>query len=229
MRRHRRFLTLDANGVLLAIALGVIILLFGGNYGSVFLLELFLFLLLSALVTNYGRVKKEGIGVYEEARGWRNVLSNGSVPAIVAFVYFLNTPFNAIPSKFLALVYVASVCAITADKFASEIGILNGYPLMLLTMKKVQKGVSGGVTLLGTGASLFGAAIIAVSSLLLSVPLTYVVIACASGFIGNLVDSIFGFLEEQGIGNKYTSNFACSLAASVVCLLLLYSFAYVVH
>jgi len=224
MRRHRSFLTLDANGVLLAIALGVMILFFGRNYGLIFLLELFLFLLLSALVTNFGRVKKEGIGVYEAARGWRNVLSNGSVPVMAAFVYFLNASFSFMPNSQLAMIYVAGVCAITADKFASEIGILNGYPLMLLTMKKVQKGVSGGVTLLGIGASLLGAAIIAASSLFLSVPLTYVIVACASGFIGNLVDSIFGFLEEQGIGNKYTSNFACALAASIVCLLILRSF-----
>ena len=56
--------------------------------------------------------------------------------------------------------FLASLAAITADKFGSEIGVLDGRPTMIFTLKKVRKGTSGGVTALGLFAGLVAALIV---------------------------------------------------------------------
>jgi uncharacterized protein (TIGR00297 family) len=224
-----RLFTLDGKGLLLAAAMGVLIYVFGGGMGLPFLLSLLLFLVLSAIVTRAGRVMKEGIGVYEAGRGWKNVLANGAMPLIAALLYWLNMPKPWISPNALALAYFASVCAITADKFASEIGVLDGEPIVLLTLKRTKKGVSGGVTWLGLLASLVGSALAGLGAVWLVLgwngsvllPLACVGIVVLCGFLGNLVDSALGYFEERGIGNKYTSNFFCSVGGFLLCLLIL--------
>ena len=64
-------------------------------------------------ITKIEKQRKESMGVYEGERTWKNVLSNGLVPALVLVItqdvrYFL-----------------AAVGAAQADKFGSEIGVLS--------------------------------------------------------------------------------------------------------
>lgn len=211
-------LTLDEKGIALACVFGVLIFFLGQNYGALFLADLLVFLAISAVVTQVGKGRKEGIGMYEHARGWKNVLSNGLVPLIVAAAYFVNYSAGTLPRAFIAIVYIASVAAVTADKFSSEIGVLDGEPVMLATFKRVKKGMSGGITALGLCASLLGSFIISASALYLSHALGLLAILTLCGFAGSIVDSLLGYWEEQGIGNKYTSNFVCAVAGVVVCI-----------
>src|SRR5271157_3452507 len=98
-------LTLDIKGVGLALLFGILVFMLGGNGGGwLFLLDIFLFLVLAAIVTEVGRIKKQGIG-QKTARGWKNVLSNGLVPVIAAFVYWLSTFLAFFPAKLLLLAY----------------------------------------------------------------------------------------------------------------------------
>ncbi len=210
-------LTLDKKGVISAVVLAILLVVFGKAYGLFFLALLFVFLVLSAIVTNVGKRKKRRMGLYEKARGWRNVLANGLVPLFIAIAFF----FAGSNSYVLALGYVASIAAITADKFASEIGVLDGMPIMLLTMKRVERGVSGGVTLLGLGASALASFIISFGSFFISPSLLAFAIVFVSGFLGNIIDSVLGYYEEKGIGNKYTTNTACALSGFVFALLFL--------
>ncbi len=216
-----RLLTLDMRGVLLAAAMGIAIFVLGVGLGPLFLGSLLLFLVLSAAVTHAGRVRKQGIGVYEAGRGWKNVAANGAMPLMAAFMYWLNLAYRWLPPNALALAYLASVCAVTADKFASEIGVLDGEPLVLLTLKRTKRGVSGGVTGIGLLASLIGSGIVGMSALALGVPMAYVGVVVLCGFLGNIVDSILGYFEERGMGNKFTSNFFCSVAGFLLCTLML--------
>ena len=215
-------LTLDGKGVALAIAFGLLILFFGQGSGPFFLLVIVLFLALSAVVTRVGKGKKERLGIYEKSRGWQNVISNGAVPLIVAAAYATdNWYLHLVPLSLVTIVYVASVCAVTADKFASEIGVLDGEPSMLLTARHVKKGVSGGVTAAGLAASLIGSFLISLCVLFVGGGIGVATIVAVSGFFGGLVDSVLGYFEEHGVGNKYTSNFACSLAGAGICAALL--------
>lgn len=212
----RTFLTLDYYGLVLAAALGVAIFFLGMGNGGYYLVVLIIFLLLSSFVTNFGRKVKRRRGVYESRRTWKNVAANGLMPLIVVAL----SASGVIGGSIALAAYAAVVAGITADKFASEIGTLGPRPVMMLTLKKVKIGTSGGVTVEGLAASFIGSLIIALTVFNAGGVFAVVVIAI-SGWIGGIADSALGFFEEKGYGNKYTSNFGCACTAFIAALLFL--------
>ncbi len=196
---------LDRGGILLAVLMGTVIFVYGGtNY----LLLMLCFLLLGIATTRYEHNIKREMGIYEHERGWENVLSNGLAPTIFAF---LSPYIGPVP-------FIASLAATTSDTFASEIGVLGrGKPVSLENLKEVKPGTSGAVSMMGTIASLVGATSIGVAAVFLfSIdPLTALLVGIA-GFFGSFVDTLFGILEERGIGTKGTTNFICSLTGGLI-------------
>lgn len=215
------FLTLDRNGVIAALLLGAGLLFFGGQMGTYFLLVMLWFLALSGVVTWIGKTRKSAIGVYERSRSYSNVIANGSIPLIVVIFYYFNASMGIIPQSFVIISYVASVAAIMADKFSSEIGVLGGKPWMLLTLKKVRQGTSGAVTAFGFGAGLLGSLLIGITLIGTSNYAIALIVIMISGLVGNTIDSVLGYFEEKGIGNKFTSNFGCSFAGWATSLIML--------
>lgn len=207
-------LTLDTKGVALALAFGIVVLLAGGVYGPFLLAVILIFLVLSTLVTRMGHSKKRDLPGYSKIRGWKNVLANGVVPLIAALLLLDAGPY----SRLVVLGYVAAVAAITADKFGSEVGVFDKHAWTMLTMRKAKPGISGAVSVLGLGASLLGAAIVSLPLLLIGYGIAALVICIVAGFLGSVVDSFFGYYEEMGIGNKYTSNFLCSAAGFCIAM-----------
>ncbi|EXK90600.1 hypothetical protein FOQG_06825 [Fusarium oxysporum f. sp. raphani 54005] len=64
---------------------------------------------------------------------------------------------------------IANYAAVAADTFSSELGILSsGQPRLITspTLRKVPRGINGGVTLLGLGAGLLGSMIIVTASMI---------------------------------------------------------------
>ncbi|MDE1855687.1 MAG: DUF92 domain-containing protein [Candidatus Micrarchaeota archaeon] len=212
-------MTLDYKGILAAILLGIGIFFFGKDQGLYFLALMLWFLLLSGVVTAIGKHRKQAMGVYEKYRSWNNVAANGVVPLFIAFLYYIAP--SSLPASALILAYVASVAAITADKFSSEIGVLGVKPVMLMTLKHVRQGTSGGVTAFGIAAGILGSVLIGVTMAPMTNYGVLLVVVMVAGFVGNIIDSILGYFEEQGIGNKFSSNFLCSLAGGAVGLVLL--------
>ncbi|MCX8200226.1 MAG: DUF92 domain-containing protein [Candidatus Micrarchaeota archaeon] len=201
---------LDKPGFLLALTMGIIILVLGYPRGLQMLLLMLVFLLVSVIVTKYGTRSKRRLNLFEGERGWKNVISNGLVPTAMAVALFFTG------DNMFLLAYVASIASITADKFASELGVFD-IPFFLWGMRKVKPGTSGAVSVLGTLASLSGAFVISISSIyLLGISIQMAFFLGLIGFLGGFVDSIFGILEERGIGNKYTTNFICSLAGALL-------------
>lgn len=198
---------LDFAGVALAIAMGAIVSLFGIPtyfFGlPVFLVLLLFFLVASVIVTKYGYEKKREMGLYEHERSWENVLANGLVPTACAV---LSPAIGWGP-------YVASLAAITADKFASELGVLGGEPVNLLNFKKCKRGTNGAITAFGTLMSLDAGLLVGIAAYFLipGLDLWTVVTIGIIGFAGSMADSIVGVLEERGIGNKATTNLICAL------------------
>ena len=155
------------------------------------------------------------------------MLANGTVPLAMAWLYRVSMILGSRTAMRRSLFgFIASVAAITADKFASEIGMLDGMPVSLLTGRKVRKGVSGGVTWLGLTVSAIAAAMVGAILVVLigpAIPIGPYLAICAvtlSGFLGNLADSLSGYYEEKGIGNKFTSNLLCSAAGAIIGALL---------
>lgn len=225
------FLTLDMRGVVLAIALGIMLIVLGRGLGVFFLLSMIVFLLLSAVVTYTGIGYKRRLNIGQEPRGIRNVIANGVPPVLMAALFYASS-ITGIGSLalFSIIGFLASVAGITADKFSSEIGVLNGTPRSIFTLKKVKKGTSGGITLLGSFAGIFAAFLVSLLLIFagrqlyavsgyhgLQVPKTIIIVTIA-GFIGSVVDSLLGHYEEMGIGNKFTSNFACGLVAGLAAM-----------
>ena len=232
MEYSMTFLTLDYWGLLAALVIGFAFL-FMGSYGAVFVLFMIYFLTLSSIVTVVGRKRKELLGVYEKGRGVGNVLSNAAGPLVMA-LFYMSAELALRPE--LALLFLAgfasAVASITADKFSSEIGVLDGMPRSIFTLRRARKGASGAVTVLGLAAGLLAALIIALTfagtagagaaRLLPHAPVyLYMVVGITvGGFLGTLIDSAFGFFEELGFGNKFTSNLVCGVMGGLFGMLL---------
>ncbi len=195
---------LDKKGLMLSAAMGILTLVFGGEE---YLALLLIFLALSVMVTRYGEEEKKARGIYEYERSWENVLSNGLVPTILAV---FQPGFGPLP-------FITAVAAVTADKFASELGVLEKKkPVSLFTLKEVQAGTSGAVSPMGTLMSLAGAAAIGAAAVILfGIKPSSALMVTAGGFIGSVIDTIAGIFEERGIGSKSTSNLLCSLAGGL--------------
>lgn len=206
---------LDMAGTLLALAFGLIVLLYGFFvYGSIAFFILFLaFFIVSVAVTKYGYLEKRELGIYEHERSWENVLANGIVPALACLASGFIGPGA----------YIGGVAAITADKFASEMGVLGGEPIDVFTREKVKKGKSGAVSAFGTIMSFDGALLMGIVSFFVfpGFTLQKVLLVGLIGFLGSAADTLAGVLEERGIGTKATTNLICAVVGTVLGMLLL--------
>ncbi len=201
---------LDKKGLTLSAIIGVILFWVGTEY----LLLMLIFLGISVLATKYLYFNKKEMGIYEHERSWENVLSNGAAPVIFAL---LAKYYGIGPVPFLC-----AVAAVTADKFASELGVLGGDPIYLKTLKRVKPGTSGAVSIFGTFMSLGGSTIIgALAVFLFHVNPTVGLYISISGFLGSVIDTLFGIFEQEGFGTKGTTNFLCSMGGGIIGYLLL--------
>jgi len=222
------FLTLNFNGALLTLVLGIAFFTIGLDIGYFFVLVMLFFLVLAAIVTMVGTNYKKRIGTFQKCRGVHNVLANGLAPLIMATMFYWSTMAGHPTIAMLSVIgFTGSVAAATADKFASELGVFGGMPKLIFTSRKVKRGVSGGVTALGMNASFIGAFLIALTVLIAAQklanigsvyslnPLFAVISITIAGLVGNIIDSMLGYYEEKGVGNKSTSNFLCSMVGAV--------------
>ncbi len=219
------FLTLNYRGAVLAIALAFVFFILD-DFRLEFVLLMLYFLVLSTIATSVGGKYKKKIGVYEKSRGMQNVLFNAAGPLLMALFFFIfGNSGHPLAQTAALLGFAGSVAAITADKFSSEIGVLDGMPRMLFSMKRAKKGSSGAVTILGLFAGFFAALLVALPFALFTntTPTLVAFIAISvtfGGFFGAVIDSVFGYFEEKGKGNKFTSNLACGVFGSIIGILI---------
>ncbi|MGC9990845.1 MAG: DUF92 domain-containing protein [Candidatus Cybelea sp.] len=176
-----RALSLD--GAIAAFVVGTIVVDAGGWSSAAVLLAFFI---PSALLTRLGRERKRSLrGTHEPAprNAWQ-VLANGGVAALCAIAAVsASVPFSA--------AFAGAFAAASADTWGTEIGTLaRRRPISILTFRPIEPGLSGGVSLLGTIATIGGALCVAVvASLLRVAPFWPVAVA---GVAGALLDSIVG-------------------------------------
>ncbi|MDD5172155.1 MAG: DUF92 domain-containing protein [Candidatus ainarchaeum sp.] len=196
---------LDTKGVILALFFGIVLFFYGGPQ---YLALMLIFFFLAMVVTRYDYDIKRELGLYEHERGWENVLSNGFLPTILAVLSPIIGPMP----------FMASMAAVTADKFGSEIGVLDPHdPVSIFSLKPVKPGTSGGMSMIGTVGSLAGACTIGVSAaFIFGISPTAAFLIGLAGLAGSIADTAFGVLEEAGIGTKGTTNFICSLVGALI-------------
>lgn len=182
---------LTRSGVLFATILGVLVSLAFGNEGFLVLLA---FLLLSIIADKIKSAYKKKEGAFSDCsstRGARQVVANGAVGAICALLYMITG------SDAFAVIYVASIAEAFADTVASGIGILSKSTYDVFRFRKCEKGISGGMSLIGT-ASAFAAAMLieALSVLLGMTDIKEALIISTVAFLGMFFDSLLGSLLQ---------------------------------
>lgn len=184
-----KFRLLTFSGSLTTFFLAIIIFGFGTWKYTI---PIVTFFLLSSLLSRYRKTKNVQVETYFEKSGERDhfqVLANGGLACILVVInYFYQ-------SELIYIAFVSCIASVCADTWATEIGTLTkANTVDVLSFKKVEQGVSGGISLQGTIASLAGAIVIATTSLawIESNYLMNLIVIVTAGFSGSLADSIFG-------------------------------------
>lgn len=179
---------LAASGAVAATIVGGTIFAFGDPSASTILLAFFLS---GSLLS---RLNERTPG----ARDWKQVLANGVVPTLA--IILLSVRHDLRPEA--TLIYLGALATATADTWATEIGRRFGTRVIdCLTFRPVRRGLSGGISLAGTLASIAGAALIGALSLIQFpndvglcglVFVKVMLVIPIAGFCGTMIDSIIG-------------------------------------
>ena len=189
-----RFKMLDASGAIAAFILGTVIFGLGGWPFSVPLLAFFVISnLLSKIHNSKKRRASEGFQK-GSCRDAGQVLANGGVAGVLVILWTLD------PDPIWYYFYLGAVAAVTADTWATELGLFSqATPRLITTMRPVAAGTSGAVSTLGMLGAAAGAAVIAVLAWI--IPLTQSTIEfrikgsgviVVGGILASLFDSFLG-------------------------------------
>ncbi|MBV9543212.1 MAG: DUF92 domain-containing protein, partial [Chloroflexi bacterium] len=179
---RRRTLTVD--GAVAAAGVGAIVFARMGLRGAGALLAFFISS--SAL----SRLSRPEPGGFKQAKGARRdasqVLANGGVATVCAFMGWRSA-------------FVGALATAAADTWATEIGMrFGGTPRLVTTLRRVEAGTSGGMTLAGLLASLGGAATVSAVWSVLGGGAAALKPALIAGVAGALADSLLG-ATAQGL------------------------------
>ncbi|MFX0063434.1 MAG: DUF92 domain-containing protein [Candidatus Hermodarchaeota archaeon] len=190
------------DGILAAFSIGVILFTFT-PMGWLLMLTFFLS---ASFLTKYKHHLKEGVQEKFDKGGRRDawqVLANSATTLVIAvLIGWYSLPDLISPLFFGLAAYFAST---NADTFSTEVGILaKSDPRWILNPRQtVEKGTSGGVTLLGTLAGAIGALEIGImlfiGTLIFPTPGKTIIdgiiaigVVTFAGMVGNFVDSLLG-------------------------------------
>jgi len=181
--------SLNKSGALAAAFTGTIIFGIGGMSWAILLLTFFI---TSSALSRAFKKRKQGLDEkfskgHERDAG--QVFGNGGVATLFAALHFF------FPNEIWPwLGFAAALAAVNADTWATELGVLNPHPPRMITNlnKVVEKGTSGGISLIGTLASLTGSALIAALASLLTDNWSLFLLVTFSGLAGSLFDSLLG-------------------------------------
>lgn len=181
---------LTPNGLILALILDVVISLTLANFGFVLLLS---FLVISVAIDKVKkhRKKEDTVTKKGDCRDGVQVIANGLIPMMMALM------FSGTGNPAFIVGYIAALAEATADTAASGIGVYARGVFDLFRMKKTQAGLSGGMSVIGTVASLFGA--VAISAIALAfgvINLQLLVLISLCAFLGAVFDSMLGSLLQ---------------------------------
>ena len=181
--------SLNQSGASAATVVGTIVFGLGGWGWAALLL---VFFITSSGLSRLFKKRKQGLDEkfskgHERDAG--QVFGNGGLATAFVLVHFLY------PESSIGWVgFAASLAAVNADTWATELGVLNPTsPRMITDLRKhVEKGTSGGVSLFGTFASLLGASAIALPAALFTKDWSIFILISLAGLVGSLFDSLLG-------------------------------------
>ena len=188
-----------------------------------------IYLLFGSLVTKIGYrfKKKQGIA---EKRGGRRGPENVWGSAATGLFFAMMTKFDVANLVLFKIGFAASFSAKLADTFGSEIGKRFGKDTYLITsLKKVERGTEGGISLEGTLASVLGSIFMSFMMLILSIISTksQFIIVAVSGFLATLSESLIGakFQNKYKLSNELVNAIQTSIG-SVFAIFALFLYSY---
>src|SRR3984885_5283345 len=194
------------------------------------LTPLALLFVLTFLATRTGRRVKARAGLAEKrhGRGCGQVIANLSIAGLavsgLGFELVMHgevccgTPYDTVWVRpAMMLMCLAALVEATADTVSSEIGqAFGGRPVMITTMRRVEAGADGAVTVLGSCTGVMGGTMVAIAGgWAMRLHAAAVMVALVAGVCGLFFDSLGGAtLERRGwLGNDLV-NFASTVFAA---------------
>jgi len=183
--------TLTPSGAWAAALTGGLIFGLGGLSWAVLLLTFFIS---SSALSRALPSRKEALSEKfskGSRRDYGQVLANGGLGSLLAIVLVLQPD-----QSWLWMAFAGAMAAVNADTWATELGVLSpSRPRLITSGRVVERGTSGGVTLVGYLAALGGAGLIGVAAVLFAPVGTwfgFVGIVALAGLAGSTVDSLLG-------------------------------------
>jgi uncharacterized protein (TIGR00297 family) len=181
--------SLNKSGAVAAAFTGTIIFGIGGLAWAILLLTFFITSSALSRAFKKRKAKLEEKFSKGHERDAGQVFGNGGIATFFAALHYFypNEPWVWVG-------FAASLAAVNADTWATELGVLNPNPPRMITnlFKVVEKGTSGGISLVGTLASLAGSALIAFLASFLTDDWSLLPLITVSGLVGSLFDSLLG-------------------------------------
>ena len=187
--------SLSRSGLAAAIILGTSIYVFGGLWASAIMVAFFVS---SSVLTKFKKTLKSRTDSLNEKGGNRDsmqVLANGGIGLVLTVLFYIYK------NPIFMIAYAASFAEATADTWASEIGVLSTKPpVSILNGKPLERGMSGGVSLLGSLFAMMGSLFITVifaGGFIIKYGVDkhlflYTALCFTAGFLGSIVDSLLG-------------------------------------
>lgn len=176
-----------------------------GFFGKGFLPTVFIFVLfaLSSAVTltkkflfsdkTYDKTPDKTVRKPSEARGAKQIIAVGFFGIVFLIAYY----YSGV--KLFYHLFFLSLVEQFADTLASDIGrMTKGKTLNVITFKPIEKGISGGVSLLGTVSAALGSLVLTLLPLLFNaISLKIYLFISLFAFLGTLFDSLLGALFQS--------------------------------
>ena len=181
--------SLNQSGAIAAAFTGTIIFGIGGLNWAILLLTFFITSSALSRAFKKRKAKLEEKFSKGHERDAGQVFGNGGIATLFAALHFFY------PNEvWVWAAFAASLAAVNADTWATELGVLNPNPPRMITnlTKQVEKGTSGGISLIGTLASLAGSALIAFLASFLTDNWSLFPVITLAGLAGSLFDSLIG-------------------------------------
>ncbi len=181
---------LTQKGLCVAMILDLVVSLTLANFGFTLLLS---FLVFSIIVDKIKKKKKaeDTITKKGECRDEIQVIANGLVCAVVAIMFAITR------NHVFVVAYIAALSEAFADTVASGFGVYAKNTYDVFKFRKGTCGLSGGMSLIGTFASLVAAVLFSLIAIPFGVADIYLcLIAATAAFFGVIFDSFLGSLFQ---------------------------------
>jgi uncharacterized protein (TIGR00297 family) len=183
--------------------------------------------LLAFVATRVGRRKKEQLGTAEERKGRSaaQIAANLGVAALAASdaaqIWASDNHWFVHTATPLFAAGLAALAEAAADTVSSEMGqVFGGHPRLVTTLRRVEPGRNGAVSVAGTLAGVVAAAVVAgLGTMALRANVELLWVAMAGAVFGLFFDSLLGAtFEDRGWLNNDAVNFLSTASAAGLAL-----------